>query len=280
MKLSIITPVYNAVCTLEKTIISVLSQNLNAELEYIVVDGGSTDGSLEIIDRYAEQINIFISEKDRGVYDAMNKGILCATGDVIGIINADDWYVEDALSIVEEIFQEQPSVEILYSPINNYLNGCCLNTFVPGTLENLIFKFTINHPSCFVKRAVYSQIGLFDLQYTIAADYDFILRAYLAGIKFYYTEKSLACYSLNGMSGKPLNKFNQIRESWQVGSSNLFSASKQLKRDRQKFYLVWLFKEIVLLPLKLTVDLRLIKRLKEFIREKTGIISSDQYGAW
>lgn len=280
MKLSIITPVYNAACTLEKTIISVLSQKLNSELEYIVIDGGSTDGSLEIIDRYADQINIFISEKDKGVYDAMNKGILHATGDIIGIINADDWYVEGALKVVEEVFQEQPSTEVLYSPINNYLDGSYLNTFVPGVLENLVFKFTINHPSCFVKRTVYDRIGLFDLQYAIAADYDFVLRAYLAGMKFHYIRMPLACYSLNGMSGKPLSKFNQIQESWRVGSNNLLSASDRLKRDRQKFYLVWLFKELALLPLKLTVDLRSFKQLKEFARNRMGIIPSDQYGAW
>jgi len=280
MKISIITPVFNAGETLEKTILSVIHQTIDAELEYIIVDGGSTDSSLKIIDRYIDQIALLISEKDQGVYDAMNKGIQRATGDIIGIINADDWYVEGALNIVESTFQQYSSVEIIYSSVNNYLNNAYLNTFTPGSLKNLVFKFTINHPSCFVKRSVYDRIGLFDLQYSIAADYDFILRAYLADIKFHCVKIPLACYSLNGMSGKPWNKFTQIQESWQVGCNNLRAASEEIKYDRAKFYLVWLLKELLLFPLKLAVDLRLTKKIKHFVRNRIGIFPSDQYGAW
>lgn len=280
MKISIITPVFNAVETLEKTILSVINQTIDAELEYILIDGGSTDGSLEIIDRYIDQISIFVSEKDKGVYDAMNKGIQQAAGNVIGIINADDWYVEDALKTVEKTFQQQSLVEVIYSPINNYLNNDYLSTFMPGSLKNLVFKFTINHPSCFVRRSVYERIGLFDLRYSIAADYDFVLRAYLANVKFHYVETPLACYSLNGMSGKPWSKFKQMQESWQVGYNHLLLAPEQLKRDRTKFYLAWSLKELLLFPLKLVVNLRFIKKIKRFVRKKMGITASNQYGVW
>lgn len=285
MKLSIITPVFNAVQTLEKTILSVLTQATAIELacielEYIIVDGGSTDGSLEVIHRYSDQIDVLISEQDQGVYDAMNKGILYATGDIIGIINADDWYTEGALATVANIFRQHPETEILYSPIDNYLNAAYLNTFTPGELKNLLFKFTINHPSCFVKKTVYNKLGLFDLQYSIAADYDFVLRAYLANVNFHYTDFPLACYSLNGMSGKPLSKFKQIRESWQVGCKNLELMPDRFSHDRRKFYLFWLSKEFVLLPIKLMVDLRSIKKIKNFIRSRLGSMTSDQYGAW
>lgn len=284
MKLSIITPVFNAVRTLEKTILGVLTQANSIELEgieveYIVVDGGSTDGSLEVIHRYLDQIDVLISEPDQGVYDAMNKGILRATGDIVGIINADDWYTEGALETVANTFRQHPATEILYSPIDNYLNDVYLNTFTPGELKNLPFKFTINHPSCFVKRTVYDKIGLFDLHYSIAADYDFILRAYLADVNFHYTDFSLACYSLNGMSGRPLSKFKQIRESWQVGCKNL-GLTPDRSNERRKFYILWLSKEFVLLPIKLMVDLRSIKQIKNFIRSRLGGMASDQYGAW
>lgn len=281
MKLSIITPVFNAVETLEKTILSVINQSRDSELEYIIVDGGSTDGSLEVIERYRDKIDILISEKDRGVYDAMNKGISCATGDIIGIINSDDWYNEGALKKVEQVFKETPEIYIVYSPINNYFDGKYLNTFVPGNLENLIYKFTINHPSCFVKNSVYEQVGLYDLSYSIAADYDFIFRAYISGVKFRQIETPLASYSLNGMSGKPLNKFQQIRESWRVAAKMARQTSRELEVKRRNFYLVWVLKELAVLPVKQVINPQIRRKLKSLVRQIIGgKLPSDHYGSW
>jgi glycosyltransferase involved in cell wall biosynthesis len=236
MKISIITPVYNAATTLEKTIQSVINQPRISELQYIIVDGGSTDGSIEIIERYLDKINVFISEKDKGVYDAMNKGISQATGDVIGIINADDWYNEGALKSVENIFIQQPDISIVYSPIDNYVDGKYVNTFYPGNLDNLIFKFILNHPSCFIKKSIYQQIGLFNLSYKIAADYDLIFRAYISGAKFQFISTPLASYSLNGMTGNLSNKFKLIKESKNVASEFVNNASKITAFKHQIFY--------------------------------------------
>ncbi|NET04126.1 MAG: glycosyltransferase [Symploca sp. SIO2B6] len=281
MKISIITPVYNAVNTLEKTILSVVNQEVTSELEYILIDGGSTDGSLEIINRYLDQIDIFISEKDQGVYDAMNKGLIRATGDIIGIINSDDWYNEGAIKIVEDFFRTSQETSIVYSPIDNYFDGKYLNTFIPGRLDNLLFKFTINHPSCFVKKSVYERIGLFNLGYSIAADYDFILRAYTSGVKFKYIKTPLVSYSLNGMSGKPINKFKQIRESWIVGSSIEQQLPKNLQAKRQKFYLGWICKELFIFPAKYFIKPHKTKKIKIFLRQKLGgKLPSDSYGSW
>lgn len=280
MKISIITPVYNAVSTLEKTIQSVINQETQCDLEYIVVDGGSTDGSLEIINRYLNHIAVFISEKDGGVYDAMNKGIARATGDVVGIINADDWYNDQALQIVASIFNQSDDASILYSPIHNYFEGKYLNTFVPGSLDNLVFKFTLNHPSCFVKKFVYDRIGLFDLSYSIAADYDFIFRAYTSGLRFRYVETPLVSYSLNGMSGKPLSKFKQVRESWRVTSEFANKTSKTLVAKRRRFYFNWLVKEFFALPIKLLVKPQATRKIKAFFREKIGHLPADNYGSW
>ena len=281
MKISIITPVYHAGKTVEKTIQSVVNQEIESELEYIIVDGDSTDGSQEIINQYLEHIDIFISEKDRSPYDAMNKGICQATGDIIGIINADDWYNDGALKIVEQVFNEKDDVSIVYSPIDNYFDGKYLNTFIPGSLDNLVFKFTINHPSCFVKKSVYDKIGLFDLSYSIAADYDFILRAYLSGFKFHYIETSLASYSLNGITGSPLNKYQQLKESWKVGSEASQKYPRKLQAERRKFYLIWTLKEITALPIKLILKPQITRKIKQLLRQIIGgKLPSDQYGAW
>lgn len=279
MKISIITPIYNAVTTIEKTITSVLNQNLRSDLEYIVVDGGSQDGSLEIIRRYLDKINIFISEKDNGIYDAINKGIICSSGQVVGIINADDWYNEQALEIVENVFQN-PEIDIVYSPIDNYNNGKYLNTFIPGSLEKLLFKFTLNHPSCFVRKSVYEQIGLFNINYSIAADYDFIFRAYTRGFRFDYVKTPLASYSLNGFSGKPRHKFKQISESWQVGSEFAKQTSQNLVRQRQFFYSIWVVKELLTLLPKQFLQPPLVQRMKYIWRKQIGKLIFDEYGQW
>lgn len=280
MKISIITPVFNAVETIEKTILSVVTQEMDSELEYIIVDGASKDESLEVINKYIDKIDVLISEKDQGVYDAMNKGIARTTGDIIGIINSDDWYNDGILKIVEEVFKENEDIDIVYSPINNYFEGKYLNTFIPGNLENLVFKFTINHPSCFVKKSVYDRIGLFDLSYSIAADYDFVLRAYTSGVKFHYIETPLVSYSLNGMSGKPITKFKQIRESWRVGSKIARQSSDNLEARRRKFYLVWLLKELAAFPVKQVVKPQTTRKIKNLIRQKVGKLPADKYGAW
>jgi glycosyltransferase involved in cell wall biosynthesis len=280
MKISIITPVYNSAKTLETTIQNIINQKTTSQLEYIIVDGGSNDGTLQIIQRYLHHIDIFISETDKGVYDAMNKGIARATGDIIGIINADDWYNENSLETVETIFTQEPDISIIYSPIHNYFDGKYLNTFTPGELENLVFKFTLNHPSCFVKKSVYDQIGVFDLTYSMAADYDFIFRAYTSGVRFRYLDTPLVSYSLNGMTGKPLSKFKQIDESWRVASKFAQNTSKDLQKQRQQFYLVWLVKEFLTLPFKQFIKPPTARKIKAFVRNTLRGLPSDRYGAW
>lgn len=281
MKISIITPVFNAVETIEKTILSVIQQSVDSELEYIVIDGGSTDGTQDIVQKYRDHVSLYICEKDNGVYDAMNKGIVYATGEVVGIINADDWYNDGALSIVESEFKKDPSIEILYSPVDTYFNNKYLTRFIPGSLENLPFKFTINHPSCFVKKSVYDRIGSFNLSYTIAADYDFVFRAYNAKVNFHLVEYSLASYSLNGMSGKPLAKFKQIQQSWMVGSSYVPDSEKALHKQRWIFYITWMLKEFLVFPIKPFLTPHLSRSIKRHLRQLMGgVFPSDKYGAW
>ncbi|RCJ14626.1 glycosyl transferase [Nostoc sp. ATCC 43529] len=279
MKISIITPVYNSEQTLERTILSVISQTPSSELEYIIIDGGSSDKTLEIIQKYSTRINIVVSEKDKGTYDAMNKGISLATGDIIGIINSDDWYNNGALINVEQVFIKNPEISIVHSPVKNYLGGQHLSTFIPGKLDNLPFKFTVAHPSCFVKKEVYDRIGLFDLTYPMAADYDFIFRAYTNGYKFHDIDSPLASFSLDGTTGQLTNKLKLIQESWSISSKFIAEASNQIKSKHRTFYINWFLREIATLPLKYFDPFVAIK-IKGFLRRKIGKLSSDEYGAW
>lgn len=279
MKISIITPVYNAEKTIEKTILSVINQKQESKLEYIIIDGGSTDKTLDVINLYADKIDILISEKDNGVYDAMNKGISLATGDVVGIINSDDWYNDSALSTVEQTFLQNPDISIVHSPVNNYAGKKYFSTFTPGDLEYLAFKMTIAHPSCFVKKEVYDQIGCFDLNYSMAADYDFILRAYGNGYKFHCVNHSLASFSLSGMTGMWANRLQLIKESWKCTASFVNQYQPNLKKKHQVFYTKRYVNELILIPIKL-IDPHIVIKIKGIIRQRFGKLSSDRYGAW
>jgi len=285
MKFSIITPVFNAADTLEKTLLSVINQDIDADIEYIVVDGGSTDGSLNILNRYSAHIDILVSEKDKGVYDAMNKGVAQATGDIIGIINSDDWYADGALAEVLKTLNQHPKASIFYSPINNYLRGQFYRQFIPGDLDNLPISFVLNHPSCFVKRQVYKTIGCFNLDYSIAADYDFILRAYKAGFEFKYIETPLASYSLDGMSGKALIRFKMLHQSWQVTSSHSKTNSADLEKRRKLFFLSSLFREILTFPIKATLGADRSRQIRSKFTNKLPTFlrpckEGNHYGIW
>ena len=118
-KISIITVVKNSKETIEKNIQSLMNQNYK-NYEHIVIDGGSTDGTVEIINKYRKNINHFISEKDNGIYDAMNKGIDKANGDIIGILNSDDFFYNNALSIVKKYFEEFEKIDFLFGSVDKY----------------------------------------------------------------------------------------------------------------------------------------------------------------
>ena len=280
-KISIITPSFNSEKTIEKTILSVINQQTIYPLEYIVVDGGSTDKTCEIVKQYATNIDIFISEADSGAYDAMNKGIQLATGEIIGIINSDDWYLENAIKIVEQEFDKNPDLDILYSPIKNYYQGEYIATFIPGELDKLSIRFTINHPSCFIKKSAYMIAGLYNLQYQIAADYDIILRLFIKEFKFSGIETPLAAYSLNGMSSSPLpwNRAKLIKECWQISSQASHHFKQVSNQQRIKAYLVWIINEIFALPARYFLKPPTARKLKSLINQYRKK-SLSEYGKW
>ena len=180
MKVSIITVSFNSAKTIADTIESVLSQDY-PEIEYIVVDGGSTDDTVQIIEEYQDRISRWISEKDRGMYDAMNKGIALATGDVIGILNSDDVYMnKHIISELMGLMQSQKAQVVFADLIlvdqdnpNKVLRYYDSGHFHPNKFK---YGWMPAHPTVFVKRALYDAVGPFATNYQIAADYEMLIR--------------------------------------------------------------------------------------------------------
>lgn len=197
-KVSIITVVYNNVQTIEQTIQSVLNQTY-PNIEYIILDGGSTDGTVEVIRRYLDRIAIFISEKDEGLYDAMNKGIGLASGEIVGILNSDDTYDASAVSCVVENFRNQ-RVDVLYGNVLMMDGTIATKMYDCSDIEELWYRMAIPHPATFVKKEIYVKYGTFDTQYQIAADYDLMLRFYSKGVRFWHIDNVLTYFRLGGVS--------------------------------------------------------------------------------
>lgn len=179
-KLSVITVCFNSVETIEDTIRSVASQS-HPDIEYVIVDGGSTDGTLAIIDKYRRQITTVISEPDQGIYDAMNKGIDIATGDIVAFINADDFYASDnVLEKIVEAFND-PQIDAIYGDLcyvkkNNpsqTVRYWKSSPFVPTSFEK---GWCPPHPTFVVRRHFYKRLGVFNLRYQIAADVELMMR--------------------------------------------------------------------------------------------------------
>jgi glycosyltransferase len=180
MKISIITVSYNSQDTIEDTIKSVLGQSYK-DIEYIIVDGKSTDNTLEIANKYKDRISNIISEPDSGIYDAMNKGIKAATGDIVGILNSDDLYENDEVvnAVVKTIRDKEVDCcwgDLVY--VNKNDTDKIIRNWKSSKFEKGLFKigWMPPHPTFFVKRKIYEEFGLFDLDFPISADYEIMLR--------------------------------------------------------------------------------------------------------
>jgi|SaaInlLV_10m_DNA_2_1039722.scaffolds.fasta_scaffold01043_5 glycosyltransferase involved in cell wall biosynthesis len=171
MKISVITVSFNSERTIERTIKSVIEQT-HKEIEYIIVDGGSTDNTLDIVDKYKENINILISEKDNGIYDAMNKGIKLATGEILHFLNSDDYYINS--SSLEKVLNEfNIDIGIVITPVNMVdVNGKLLYKF-SSNISNP-FK-CIPHQGFFYKKKLHDTYGMYSLFLKYASDYNFYL---------------------------------------------------------------------------------------------------------
>lgn len=205
IKVSIITVCYNSSKTIRETIQSVLGQDY-PNIEYIVIDGLSTDGTQEIVLSYNYKISRFISEKDRGLYDAMNKGIGLATGEIIGIINSDDVYAKsDVISRVISAFKKY-EVDVVYGDLYYFKTGFQdnpLRHYRGGvfSLKRVSYGLMPPHPTFFIRKSVYEKHGKFDTQYSLSADFDLILRFLgIHRVSFKYIPEVLVKMRIGGKS--------------------------------------------------------------------------------
>lgn len=202
MKVSIITVCYNAEKTIRDTIESVISQSYS-DIEYLVIDGGSSDGTMDIVNEYRDAIGVIVSEKDNGLYDAMNKGISLATGELIGVLNSDDVFY--SACTIEEIAALAQNADGVYADIGFYNEALSKKTRHYSSKRFHKAKFSRGfmpaHPSCYLKRDIISKVGDYSLDYKIAADFDYLVRVFsLPHVSLNYLEKEVVKMREGGVS--------------------------------------------------------------------------------
>lgn len=214
MKFSIITITLNSGQHLAEAIESVLLQD-QADFEYIIVDGGSTDGTLEIIMEYANADSRirWISEPDEGIADAFNKGVTLAKGEIIGILNSDDRYLSGALTKVAEAYAAHGECDVFHGDMLRLDGEAVLFRLVPADVERSIWhEMPLNHPATFVTRRAYERVGGFDATIRLAMDYDLLLRLYKGGCRFHHIPHPLAAMRYGGASdSKHLEGLREVR---------------------------------------------------------------------
>ncbi|MBQ3801280.1 MAG: glycosyltransferase [Treponema sp.] len=210
--ISVVTVVHDGAETLEQTIRSVLGQTYG-NVEYVIIDGGSTDGTLDIIRKYEDKIDFWQSEPDGGIYDAMNKGVSLATGEYIALLNADDWYEPGTCALVAgETGRSRADV---YHGLLRFLDRDGNVLKIEGWTTALIADGMIAHPTCFVSREVYMK-NKYDVSFRSAADYDFINRLVREGASFCFLPEIMANFRTGGSSAGKTNvmETNRIRRRY------------------------------------------------------------------
>lgn len=199
-KISIITISYNAASTIDTTIKSVISQDYS-NYEYIIIDGGSTDGTVDIIKKYNKTISYWVSEPDKGISDAFNKGIRIATGDVIGILNSDDQYLPGALRTIANNYDN--ITDVYRGSIMIHEDGKDDYTYEPSMKFKLLpIKVNVCHLPTFISIKAYKKYGMYDTDFKLAMDLDLLRRFYRAGAKFKKINTVLGRFNVGGLSTK------------------------------------------------------------------------------
>jgi len=204
----LITVTRNAENTIQRCIASVLSQDY-ANVEYIIIDGQSTDGTIAIVNSFNERVTRFISEPDKGIYDAMNKGIKIATGDIVGILNADDCFADkNVLREVAEAFMNN-DIEALYGDLE-YVKpgGGVMRKWRSGNYKASLFNWgwMPPHPTFYCKRLIFNKFGYYHLGFGTAADYELMVRfMYLNRLRVYYLNKVMVKMDIGGASNKSIS---------------------------------------------------------------------------
>ena len=252
--ISIVTVCFNAVNNIEETILSVISQSYE-NIEYIIIDGGSTDGTVDIIKKYESKIHYWISEPDQGVYDAMNKGINRATGKWINFMNAGDtFYYQNTLELCANLLNKERNIDVLYGNTILIYNNASYLAY-PYRLNNLNNHMIFCHQSSLIKRELLEN-NLFNLEYKIAADYNQIKTLYKQGYKFHHINKPIAYYEAeNGISS------TRIKEQ-EIEYAKINHGNKS-----KKYYYSYIIIIIRHFIKKLTPKFFILKRKEKLLRK-------------
>jgi len=221
VKISVVVPTFNSAKTVEDTLKGIIDQNWPA-LQIVIQDGDSTDSTRDIVEKYPTAMAGWQSEPDNGIYDAMNKGICRATGEIISILNSDDIWLPGTLKRVGSVFSRNPDVGIVSGSIEVWEDSPGGATVVlKSSLLHLHKGMTVQHPATFVRRNVYERVGLFNTQYRIGADYDFVLRCLEANIPCIILDEVLTRMRAGGKGGSTFTL-----DDWKIRRSHkLTSAS-------------------------------------------------------
>lgn len=206
---SIITVVYNGAKTLEQTILSVLNQTYK-NIEYIIIDGESTDGTLDIIEMYRDKISTCISEPDEGLYDAMNKGVSIANGELIGIINSDDWFEKNAVELVVSSYVNNLNKKVFHADrYDVYPDDTKIKyPFNPSRAKFLYYAMTYNHASMFFHRDIYKNYK-YNPEFKVFSDYEMVLKIFLNNPEYFeYINQTYVNYRIDGISANQSLKLN------------------------------------------------------------------------
>ena len=243
--ISIVTIVLNGNLLIEETILSVIKQD-NIKIEYIIIDGGSTDGTLETIEKYINYITHIVSASDGGIYQAINKGISLASYPLVGLIHCGDSYVPNSLFTVYRIFK-QTNADVIYGDIQfkEQLNDkYFLKTFVSDH-SRLHLGMSIYHPSTFIKLNVYQEIGGYDFTYRSAADYDFLLKIFLQKRYFVHIPQVLAVFTYGGLSGS--NFKLSLKENYRIRKNQIGLKSALLYTSRTSLiHVIYSFRRLII----------------------------------
>ncbi|MCF8320857.1 MAG: glycosyltransferase [Flavobacterium sp.] len=219
MKITIITVCYNSVATLEKTILSVAGQTYS-DVEYIIVDGDSKDGTIALIEKNEDKITNWISEPDQGLYDAMNKGIAMATGEIVGILNSDDTFYSDKVLADIAKFHQTNSIDASVGNIIQHKdNGKVVRVYSSKywNPQKLVIGFMPPHPSIFFKRELFDHLGNYKLGFIIGADYELITRFFLKEkITWKYSGITTTAMLVGGLSSSGTGSYKLISNEIQT----------------------------------------------------------------
>ncbi|MGJ4751295.1 glycosyltransferase family 2 protein [Leptospira kmetyi] len=235
--LSIVTINYNDKVGLEKTLLSVQNQEGVDRIEHIIIDAGSSDGSIEIIEKYKEGISSWVSEPDNGIYDGQNKGILKSKCKYILFLNSGDTLANS--DTISEVLSYPLDADLIYG--NMFIespNGAHVRLGKQPTQITLrhLLRDTIWHPACLIRRELFDQFGLYDLNFKIAADYEFWLKVFSAGVSSKYIPVAFSKFNLEGLSSDPKNRIRMIAERKQAQSRYFSPVTLLLQRDIPGFF--------------------------------------------